>query len=72
MNRFYEDRLETESDDGSTTSIPYNSFIKHNIGNNYLAIWESSLVATMVPFDAFKSQEDFNQAVEYVKRATNA
>jgi hypothetical protein len=72
VHRFFEDRLETESEDGSTTIIPYNSFVKHNIGSNYLAFWESSLVAQIVPYEAFESQEDFIQAVECVKRAINA
>lgn len=72
VNRFFEDRLETESNDGSTTSVPYNSFVKHKIGDNYLAFWESSLVAHVVPSEAFESQGDFIAAAEYVRRAANA
>jgi len=69
VHRFYEDRLEMESDDGSVRITPYTSFAKYKIGSNYFAFWESSLLAYEIPFAAFESEEDANRAADHVKRA---
>ena len=56
--RFGEEKLVVESDEGVVAEIPYKVIVKNNTGKYYFALWESSLTAYMIPFEAFKSEED--------------
>jgi len=61
--RFFEDKLQIETEEGVAATIPYGVIVKRNIGKDYFAFWETALTAYFVPFDAFESKSD----VEFVK-----
>jgi len=62
--RFHEEELEIATEEGVISRMPYEVFVKKNIGKDYFALWESALTAHMIPFDAFETKED----IEYVEK----
>lgn len=61
--KFYDERLEVETEEGALATIPYKVIVKRRAGKDYFAFWETSLTAHIIPFDAFKSTKD----VQFIK-----